>query len=147
MAAGEQAGLGLADGRDACTAQPLQEHIHGRQWKLQRCAMVPQWYHHSSISCVGAPSSPQATFVSLAASVSAESGTPAGLALVLGVPTLGIFLVRRGSRCCLAPIGQHAAYHLCVQPGACGGLCTNLPPPGACRPGCVWLWGTTPSRR
>ncbi|EFN53992.1 hypothetical protein CHLNCDRAFT_135976 [Chlorella variabilis] len=33
-----------------------------------------------------------ATFVSLAASVSAESGTPAGLALVLGVPTLGIFL-------------------------------------------------------
>lgn len=39
------------------------------------------------------PTPLQATFVSVAAAASLGTGSPSGLALVLGVPSVGIFLV------------------------------------------------------
>ena len=64
----------------------------------------------------------QATFVSLAAAGSVGVSSPVGLALVVGVPSLGIFLV--SCLPCLLLAAASASARLCGRTtlGACPGL-------------------------
>lgn len=87
---------------------------------------IGAWTRAAAQCCCSAACHPlprrclQATFVALAAAVAVDPTSPLGLALVVGVPTIGIFLVSAFVRCGVGT--QQAEVLLCLN------ICLWAPP-------------------